>query len=73
MSAADRADLSDFLKTYFPFLVVELAGCRIEGDRDLLARLIAGGFDGLENQVQWLPRLDFRLGANPPSSPTAVA
>ncbi len=48
-----RADLSDFLKTYFfAGCVVELAGGGIERDRDLLAGLVAGGGDGFENAFE---------------------
>ena len=48
-----RADLSDFLKTYFfAGAIVELAGGGIERDGDLFAGLVTGGGDGFEDALK---------------------
>ena len=48
-----RADLSDFLKTYFlDGAIVELARGGIDGDGNLLAGLVAGGGDGFEDALE---------------------
>ena len=64
--------LVGFLEDVFVLVfVVELAGSGIERDADLLARLVAC-FVIASIRTSSASSFDFRFGANPPSSPTAV-
>src|SRR4029077_8922184 len=72
ISAEDRADLSDFLKTYLP---LPLSKNSLEAGSRAMLTCSPGLYPAapIASSTIWIASsFDLQFGANPPSSPTAV-